>query len=27
MVEGGGKTSADNCQMLCLDCNRRKGGV
>lgn len=22
----GGKTSPDNCQMLCLDCNRRKSG-
>jgi len=22
----GGKTSADNCQMLCRDCNRRKSG-
>lgn len=23
----GGRTSADNCQMLCLDCNRRKSAV
>ena len=23
----GGKTEPDNCQMLCLDCNRRKGAV
>jgi hypothetical protein len=23
----GGKTNADNCQMLCLPCNRQKGGV
>ena len=23
----GGKTSADNCQLLCLDCNRRKSDV
>lgn len=23
----GGKTSAENCQMLCLPCNRRKGGI
>ncbi len=23
----GGRTVADNCQMLCADCNRRKGGV
>jgi hypothetical protein len=23
----GGKTDADNCQMLCLPCNRKKGGV
>ncbi|MCL2053111.1 MAG: DUF262 domain-containing protein [Oscillospiraceae bacterium] len=23
----GGKTNADNCQMLCADCNRRKGNV
>jgi 5-methylcytosine-specific restriction endonuclease McrA len=23
----GGKTSAANCQMLCLDCNRRKSAV
>ena len=23
---GGGRTVADNCQMLCRDCNRRKGG-
>lgn len=23
----GGKTNADNCQMLCLDCNRRKSDV
>ena len=23
----GGKTSAENCQMLCLDCNRRKSDV
>ncbi|GHT15663.1 hypothetical protein FACS1894170_13190 [Planctomycetales bacterium] len=22
----GGKTIADNCQMLCKDCNRRKAG-
>ena len=22
----GGKTSVDNCQMLCKDCNRRKSG-
>lgn len=22
----GGSTSADNCQMLCRDCNRRKSG-
>jgi 5-methylcytosine-specific restriction endonuclease McrA len=22
----GGKTDAANCQMLCLPCNRRKGG-
>lgn len=22
----GGKTSSDNCQMLCMDCNRRKSG-
>ncbi len=22
----GGKTNADNCQMLCMDCNRTKGG-
>ena len=22
----GGKTTAENCQMLCKDCNRRKGG-
>lgn len=22
----GGKTSAENCQMLCIDCNRRKSG-
>ena len=22
----GGKTIADNCQMLCRECNRRKGG-
>lgn len=22
----GGRTVADNCQMLCRDCNRRKGG-
>lgn len=22
----GGRTLADNCQMLCRDCNRRKGG-
>ena len=21
----GGKTTADNCQMLCADCNRKKG--
>lgn len=23
----GGRTIADNCQMLCADCNRKKGGV
>ena len=23
----GGKTIADNCQMLCIDCNRRKSGT
>jgi Protein of unknown function DUF262/HNH endonuclease len=23
----GGRTNADNCQMLCLPCNRQKGGV
>jgi len=23
----GGKTVAENCQMLCKECNRRKGGV
>lgn len=23
----GGKTIAENCQMLCKDCNRRKSGV
>ena len=23
----GGKTIAENCQMLCKECNRRKGGV
>ena len=23
----GGKTSSDNCQMLCLDCNRRKSDI
>jgi 5-methylcytosine-specific restriction endonuclease McrA len=23
----GGKTNPDNCQMLCLDCNRRKSDV
>lgn len=23
----GGKTSADNCQMLCKECNRRKSGI
>ena len=23
----GGKTSADNCQMLCRECNRRKSGI
>lgn len=23
----GGRTVSDNCQMLCADCNRRKGGV
>lgn len=23
----GGKTTADNCQMLCKDCNRRKSGI
>lgn len=23
----GGKTTSDNCKMLCADCNRRKGGV
>ncbi|HOW92376.1 MAG TPA: HNH endonuclease signature motif containing protein, partial [Anaerolineaceae bacterium] len=23
----GGKTSAENCQMLCLECNRRKSNV
>ena len=23
----GGKTNATNCKMLCLDDNRRKGGV
>jgi len=23
----GGKTNADNCQMLCKDCNRRKAGI
>ena len=22
----GGHTTADNCQMLCRECNRRKGG-
>ncbi|MDR0611589.1 MAG: HNH endonuclease [Planctomycetaceae bacterium] len=22
----GGKTTAENCQMLCKDCNRRKAG-
>jgi len=22
----GGKTTAENCQLLCRDCNRRKGG-
>jgi len=22
----GGKTELENCQMLCKDCNRRKGG-
>lgn len=22
----GGKTNSENCQMLCIDCNRRKGG-
>ena len=24
--DAGGRTLADNCQMLCRDCNRRKGG-
>lgn len=23
----GGKTNAENCQMLCVDCNRRKSGI
>ena len=23
----GGRTSADNCQMLCLEDNRRKGAI
>ena len=23
----GGKTSAENCQMLCKECNRRKSGI
>jgi len=23
----GGKTIAENCQMLCVDCNRRKSNV
>ena len=23
----GGRTTAENCQMLCRECNRRKGGV
>ena len=23
----GGKTAIENCQMLCKDCNRRKGGM
>ena len=23
----GGKTTADNCQMLCRECNRRKSGI
>jgi 5-methylcytosine-specific restriction endonuclease McrA len=23
----GGKTTADNCQMLCADCNRRKSNI
>ena len=23
----GGKTTAENCQMLCIDCNRRKSGI
>ena len=23
----GGKTIAENCQMLCADCNRRKGAI
>lgn len=23
----GGKTSTENCQMLCLECNRRKSGI
>lgn len=23
----GGKTIAENCQMLCADCNRRKGDI
>ena len=22
----GGKTNAENCQMLCMDCNRKKSG-
>lgn len=23
----GGKTTSDNCQMLCRECNRRKSGI
>jgi 5-methylcytosine-specific restriction endonuclease McrA len=23
----GGKTTVENCQLLCLDCNRRKSAV
>ena len=23
----GGKTTSDNCQMLCKECNRRKSGI